>query len=378
MIKVKSHIKVFSHILVWCIILLVPIYIMSKEGTFDSKPYISYLVRTSILAILFYINYLFLIDIFLFKKQFLGYVVSNFVLVSALVIIQTMTLSVLMPPDSSSKRQFGFNPQKEQRREEQPPHGGTLPPPPIMQDERQLPHRPPFAMRIYSDYLMIVFVLGLSVAMKMTVRWYGDSIKFEQEKSGRLEADLRNLRSQLNPHFLFNTLNNIYSLIAIDQMKAQDSVHRLSNLLRYVLYDNDQKLVPIEKELEFTRNYIDLMRLRVSSNVRLDVLIENKGSSDMVASLMFMTLIENAFKHGLSSRGDCFIDIKILVEKQSGVLCTVENSLPDTSTNIESANSGIGLANLTKRLELIYPGKHEFIAEKRDDRFFTLLRIDFT
>lgn len=107
-------------------------------------------------------------------------------------------------------------------------------------------------------------------------------------------------------------------------------------------------------------------------------MIENKGSNDMIASLMFMTLIENAFKHGLTSKGECFIDIKILVEKETGVLCTVENSLPDVDTRIEAKNSGIGLANLTKRLELIYPGKHEFIVEHRPDSFFTLLRIDFT
>lgn len=349
----KNFIKIFSHILVWCIILLVPIYIMSKEGTFDSGPYISYMVRTGIFAVLFYVNYLYLIDKFLFNKQVIRYLVANIILITALLLVQTLLLDLLMPHPEFFQREM--TERKEGR------HPG-----------------PPFAMRIFSDYLLIFFVLGLSVAMKMTIRWYADSIKFEQAKSGQLEADLRNLRSQLNPHFLFNTLNNIYSLIAIDQIKAQDSVHRLSNLLRYVLYDNDRKLVPIEKELEFTRNYIDLMKLRVSSNVRLNVMIENKGSNDMIASLMFMTLIENAFKHGLTSKGECFIDIKILVEKETGVLCTVENSLPDVDTRIDAKNSGIGLANLTKRLELIYPGKHEFIVEHRPDSFFTLLRIDFT
>lgn len=326
---------------------------MSREGTFDSGPYVSYMVRTAIFAVLFYLNYLYLIDRFLFKKQIAGYLVANIILIIGLLLVQNLLLDLFMPHS-------GFF-RDEMSRGRQGRHPG-----------------PPFAMRVFSDYLLIFFVLGLSVALKMTIRWYADSIKFEQAKSGQLEADLRNLRSQLNPHFLFNTLNNIYSLIAIDQIKAQDSVHRLSNLLRYVLYDNDSKLVPIEKELEFTRNYIDLMKLRVSSNVKLNVLIENKGSNDMIASLMFITLIENAFKHGLSSKGDCFIDIKILVEKETGVLCTVENSLPDTDNRIEAKNSGIGLANLTKRLELIYPGKHEFTVEHHSNSFFTLLRIDFT
>ncbi len=326
---------------------------MSKEGTIDSGPYISYITRTGMFAALFYINYLYLIDKFLFRKQLLAYIVVNIVLITGLILSERMLTEVLMP-EPHFRHNEEFNPEKRD-------HPG-----------------PPFAVKMFFDYLFIVFVLGVSVAIKMTTRWYADSIKFEQAKSGQLEADLRNLRSQLNPHFLFNTLNNIYSLIAIDQIKAQDSVHRLSNLLRYVLYDNDRKLVPIEKELEFTQNYIDLMKLRVSSNVKLNVLIENKGSNDMIASLMFMTLIENAFKHGLSSKGECFIDIKILVEKETGVLCTVENSLPDTENRIEAKNSGIGLSNLTKRLELIYPGKHEFTIEHHPNSFSTLLRIDFT
>ncbi|PXV58905.1 histidine kinase [Dysgonomonas alginatilytica] len=352
--SLKFFIKIFSHILIWCIVLLVPVYIMSREGTFDNRPYISYLTQLSIFALLFYVNYLYLIDKLLFHKQFLTYVCVNIVLIAMLVGIQTIAMDFIFSspyndtPPPMAERGAGGSPRR---------------------------HKPPLGMRIFTDYLLIVFVIGLSVAIKMTARWYRDSINLEKVKSTQLEADLRNLRSQLNPHFLFNTLNNIYSLIMIDQHKAQDSVHRLSNLLRYVLYDNDRKFVPIDKELEFTRNYIDLMKLRISSNIHLNVVIENKDSKDMVASLMFMTLIENAFKHGLSTQKDSFIDIKILVEKEKGVLCTVENSVSES--NMEVRNSGIGLANLTKRLGLIYPQNHELIVERRSESFFVLLRIDF-
>lgn len=349
--NVKNSIKLFLHVLIWCIVLLVPVYIMSREGTLDSRPYMYYLMQVGTFAILFYFNYLFFIDKLLFNKQFVAYVCVNVILIAVLIGAQTIVQEFLMPP-----------------------HHNPLP---HMAGRSPMERRPPIGMRIFTDYLLIVFVIGLSVAIKMTARWYRDSINYEKVKSTQLEADLRNLRSQLNPHFLFNTLNNIYSLIVIDQHKAQDSVHRLSNLLRYVLYDNDRKFVPIDKELEFTRNYIDLMKLRISSHIRLSVLIDNKDSKDMIASLMFMTLIENAFKHGLSTHKDCFIDIKILVEKEKGVLCTVENSISESETSLESRNSGIGLANLTKRLELIYPQNHELIVERRSESFFVLLRIDF-
>lgn len=348
----RRIIKIFPHILVWGIILLVPIYFMLKDGVFDEGAYISYIIRGGVLAVLFYLNYLYLIDRLLFRKQFVRYVVVNILLVVALAVLQSVLFDLLISPHF---HEFGADARV------RPPK----------------PPGPPLGMVMFSNYVLNIFVLGLSVALKMTIQWYGDSIKFEQAKNGQLEADLRNLRSQLNPHFLFNTLNNIYSLIASDQHKAQDSVHRLSSLLRYVLYDNNSNFVPIDKELEFTRSYIDLMKLRLSSNIKLNVLIENQGGHSTIATLMFMTLIENAFKHGFSTSEDAFIDIQILVEKDSGVICTVENSVPEKGNQIESANSGIGLANLRKRLQLLYPQKHRLEIECRPYSFFAMLRIDF-
>jgi len=324
---------------------------MSREGTLDSKPYYFYVIKIIVFAIVFYINSFYLIEKFLFNKKFVQYAVINIGLIALLLLAQSFFTDLLM----------GMPPER------------TMPPEPGRPPK---PHNPPFAMKLLFEYLMVFFVIGLSVAIKTTTRWYRDSINLEQAKSVQLEADLRNLRSQLNPHFLFNTLNNIYSLIAIDQSRAQDAVHRLSNLLRYVMYENDVKFVPIDKELEFTKNYIDLMKLRLSPNVKFDVLIESKGSTDMIASLMFITLIENAFKHGINNGENSYIDISILVDPGKGVLCTVENSLFEKENNMET-RTGIGLANLSKRLDLLYPDKHEFVVEKRTDSFFTLLRIDF-
>lgn len=326
---------------------------MYRQGALDMGPYaLSYFIRTAIFAVLFYVNYFYLIDKFLFKKEFVSFIAWNVLLIIILLGFQTVTLQALMPPHI----------------------------PNIEFIDR--PHsiknvRPPYAMKMYTDYMLVFLVLGLSVALKTTMRWYSDTVKFEQAKNIQLEADLQNLRNQLNPHFLFNTLNNIYALIAIDSTKAQDSVHRLSNLLRYVLYENETKFVPLQKELEFTKNYIDLMALRLSSNVKLNVLIDDTDSSDKIASLMFITLIENAFKHGLNAGKESFIDVKILVEKGKGVLCTVENSISESETTIEKKNSGIGLDNLSKRLELIYPSKYEFTTERKENSFYALLRINF-
>jgi hypothetical protein len=347
---IKKGIPPFMHIIFCVAILVIPLIVMSRSGSAPDHYYYGYLMRTGMLILLFYINYLILIDKLLFKKQFVLYIIVNALLIAGTVLLQNLLLDILIgpPPVPEGIRR-----------------GGGLGP------------RPPQEMRILSDYTLIILAIGMSVALKVTMRWYKDSINLETIKATQLEADLKNLRSQLNPHFLFNTLNNIYSLIAIDTHKAQDSVHRLSNLLRYILYENDQKFVPINKELEFTRNYIDLMRLRLGSNVKVDVLIKDGDSDHPIASLLFITLIENAFKHGINNGSDSFIDIKIFVDHKKGVLCTVENSVGQEKNDIEAKNSGIGLANLRKRLELLYPQNYEFTVKQEENHFSALLCINF-
>jgi sensor histidine kinase YesM len=323
---------------------------MSLEGKMDNIPYMSYTIRVVVCGIIFYINYLYLIDKFLFNKKFLQFILFNLLLVIFLLGVQTIIHEFfLMMQDR--------------------------PRPPMM---NKLPHKPHIAMRLIWDFSLASLVIGLSVAIKMTMQWYNDSIKMEQIRNRQLEADLKNLRNQLNPHFLFNTLNNIYSLIAIDQVKAQESVHRLSNLLRYVLYENETNYVPIEKELEFTKNYIDLMKLRLGSGVKLNTLIDCKNSNNQIAPLIFITLIENAFKHGIMSGKDSFIDIKILVESNRGVLCIIENSLNEQDKTSPDKSSGIGLVNLNQRLELLYPNKYQLEVKNNNTSYSTLLRIDFT
>ena len=259
-IDIKKGIPPFIHIIFCFIILIVPLLVMSRNGTTEFRHYPGYFIRTGVLIILFYVNYLYLIDKFLFKRQFVLYFLINIALIAGTIFFQNIFFEFVAgphPPIESMRRRDMLN---------------GMP-------------RPPREMRLLSDYVLPILAIGMSVAVKATLRWYKDSINLETVKAAQLEADLKNLRSQLNPHFLFNTLNNIYSLIAIDTHKAQDSVHRLSHLLRYILYENDQQFVPISKELEFTQNYIDLMRLRLSSNVKLNVLIKNGNCNNLSQSI---------------------------------------------------------------------------------------------
>ena len=193
-------------------------------------------------------------------------------------------------------------------------------------------------------------------------------------ENARSEAELQNLKSQLNPHFLFNTLNNIYSLIAIDPDRAQFAVHDLSRLLRHVLYEDNQKFVSLDHELNFMKSYIELMSLRLSGNVELKVDLPDDGKGVLVAPLLFITLIENAFKHGVSPTEPSFIHIRFSWLENSGICCYIENSY-FPKKEIDRSGSGIGLENLKKRLDLLYPGKYDLRTEREGNEFVAQLKI---
>ena len=196
----------------------------------------------------------------------------------------------------------------------------------------------------------------------------------ELEKN-MVEAELNNLKSQLNPHFLFNTLNNIYSLIAFSPDRAQKAVHDLSRLLRYVLYESSQPAVSLGKEENFIRNYVELMRIRLPEHVEVKTDISIERPEAAIAPLLFISLIENAFKHGVSNSKPSFIHIKIQQEENK-VICSIKNSYFPKEEGRDKSGSGIGLQNLQRRLDLLYPGTHIFSTEQVGDTYCSLLVLD--
>lgn len=221
--------------------------------------------------------------------------------------------------------------------------------------------------------VLYLLVVGASVAVRMTGSWYRTEAARQQLEHAHTEAELQNLKSQLNPHFLFNTLNNIYSLIQIDPVRAQQAVHDLSRMLRYVLYDSSQPTVPLRSEIEFLRDYIELMRIRLPHHVKLFVSLPEDPESTPVAPLPFISLVENAFKHGVSNDKPSFIVIDIR-EEGGQLICRIKNSCFPKAAS-DRSGSGIGLRNLSKRLEMIYPGRHTFEYGEQENTYVALLCI---
>ncbi len=227
---------------------------------------------------------------------------------------------------------------------------------------------------ITRDLVFHFLTVGLSVAFRLYVKWAEIEAKNKAIEAERKEIELKNLKNQLNPHFLFNTLNNIYSLVVIDTQKTQSAIHQLSQLLRYMLYENKEELVPLENEIKFINNYIDLMKLRLSSNIKLNIDIDECNCSGLkIAPFMFISLIENAFKHGICNDKHAFICISIHLTGNV-VECSVENSYCPKAKS-DKSGSGIGISNLKKQLAIIYPNRHKFEQFCNADKHSSILKI---
>lgn len=338
------------HIIGWGIFFALPLFFYREEGvSITLNRYLGYCFVPLTCLIIFYINFLGLIEQQLFRRKVSLFILSNIMLV--------LLMGVLLHFWQDFYRAHLSDPLPDALQ--------TL--------KKSLPH-PPRYVFIARDMLLMALTVALSVAIKMTGGWYETENEKQELKKAQAEAELQNLKNQLNPHFLFNTLNNIYSLIAINQDKAQYAVHDLSRMLRHVLYENNQHFVSIDKEFEFMKSYIELMSLRLSKSTRLDVTIPPTGNGAMIAPLLFIPLLENAFKHGVSSTQESFISIRFEIQDGNRICCQVENSNYPKKDN-DRSGSGIGLTNLRRRLELLYPGKYIFNTEKRDERFVTQLII---
>lgn len=333
------------HVATWCVLLGMPFFFTGRGGeTVTIESYLRFLVMPVSFMIVFYLNYFLLIRHYLFTrraKQFLG--INLLMIIGMMLFVHT--LMQILPDDGRRRPEHKHEPRWQE------------------------------AVGFYlGNVILYSLVAGVSVAIRMTNGWYQvESLRQELERS-RAEAELQNLKSQLNPHFLFNTLNNIYSLIAFSPERAQEAVHDLSRLLRYVLYDSSQPYVSLEKELDFIHNYVELMRIRLPEHVELKTDIPSAQPGTRVAPLLFISLIENAFKHGVSNSQPSFIHIRIQ-EDNKNIICEILNSYFPKNAAQDKSGSGIGLVNLEKRLSLLYPNCYTFHHEQEGDIYYSLLSI---
>lgn len=328
----RSKLVYLIHASIWIIIFLSPLMSFNHGNGVSLREFVFFSVGPLSLFVVFYLNYLWLTPhLFVTNRK------SYFWIINVIVIV-SMGIALHYWMTFTHPRPMG-------------PHGPDF-----------MRHSPAPLVTVFL-ILRNIFNLTISAVIAMSVqlafRWHQSETARREAEAARTEAELKNLRSQINPHFLLNTLNNIYALTAFDTARAQEAILELSKMLRYMLYDNEEQYVNLEKEVQFLTNYVRLMRIRLSADVdvRMDTAIPSPCCI-RIAPLIFISLIENAFKHGVSATHPSFIHISLKADDESITFHIRNSNYPKGS--VDRSGHGIGLQQVATRLEMAYPGTYEW------------------
>jgi two-component system LytT family sensor kinase len=238
------------------------------------------------------------------------------------------------------------------------------------------PVRPRMRRRgIVDTYNIAIFFLVFTVGTCIAViqRWLKTEETRKETESQRVNTELSFLKSQINPHFFFNTLNNIYSLAIIRSEKTAPAVMKLSSIMRYILTETTQDYVPLQNEVDFINNYIELQQVRLTDKTTVNFISIGETENKMIAPLIFIPFVENAFKYGISTIQSSNIEIK-LESKENSIEFNVSNYIIPSENNMLE-NTGIGINNVKRRLELMYPNKHILTHSFQDNHYYVHLEI---
>ena len=359
-----NKITILLHLLAWAILLGIPLFFIKRWQVGEDFIWFYY-INTIISGIIFYTNYILLVPRFFFNSRRYRYFLSAIIFIICFYFVSDISNRLVFKYVPGKGNMEEFSRPAERDREKGPPVGGKM------------FGGPPFGRCTFIIIPLIrcflsFFSLGLRVLERNSRI---EKLQKELEKE-KLNSELAFLKNQISPHFFFNTLNNIYSLISINAEDSQKAVLGLSKLMRYLLYDSEHGNTLLSNEIDFMNNYIDLMKLRMSNKIDLKVSFPEKYEDINIPPLIFIPFIENAFKHGISYREKSFIDISMTTEKES-IKFRCVNSLVKIKEDNESVHSGIGLHNVTKRLNLLFPGRHDIKINKSETEFEVLLQINF-
>ena len=230
---------------------------------------------------------------------------------------------------------------------------------------------------IFFSFFIFIFILACSIAYR-TIRDKIVADNLAQEKENEfLKTELSLLRSQVSPHFMFNVLNNMVALARKQSDQLEPSLIKLSSLMRYMLYETDEEKVSLEKETEYLQSYIDLQQQRFGKKITINTKFVEPDATYFIEPMLLIPFVENAFKHGTGMIENAMINIEL--SAASGVLrFIVQNKYNPVSNEIKDKASGIGLANVGRRLELLYNHDHELSIEKSNDLFTVRLQIQLS
>lgn len=327
---------ILAHIAVWLCFALFLIY---PSIEFGRKTPTDIPINIGLTIVIFYINYFYLVPNFLLRKKLNTYIFWSFF---------TITLTILI------SNYFSV-----------PPFEDRMPP--FGREPRSRILRQPLIFT-----LIFIIPFTVSTVLKMYAEWRKNEELRKVTEKEKINSELQFLKTQLNPHFLFNSLNTIYSLSVKKSSDTSEAILNISELMRYMLYEANRELVPLEKEVNYLKNYIQLQRLRLPDGESVKLKINGDAQGKLIAPLLFIAFIENAFKYGTDFQGNT--DIEICLEiLDSSIKLYVKNIVGAYVS--KEGSSGVGIVNVENRLKLLYPNTHE-LDIKNDGTYYTVfLRV---
>lgn len=226
-------------------------------------------------------------------------------------------------------------------------------------------------IRTQTIWFFFLMVTGFSLAIELTFELFRQILSRQEIEAEKNKAELALYKAQINPHFLFNTLNTLYALVLSGSDKTESAFVKFSGILRYMYSQSGSELIPAERELDYIRQYVDLQKLRLNRHTQVNLAIDMADKQVLIPPMILITFVENVFKYGTSSDTDCTVYIHICVDEDR-LLLETENTV---MRRREDGNQGIGIANCRKRLELLYPGRYELRVGESDNQYKTYLTI---
>lgn len=341
---IKRHRILLLHLSFWCVYFSFFFYqirfpIRGQEVSFwDAFKNTSFEVL--FMALVVYLNYFFFLPRFLKHKSLVRYVVEFSIPFAALVRAFILLKRYLI--DGNTQKICYFYEDK-------------------------------FTVNVVLSTLFIVIFVGM---LKFAEGWFELEAKKKEIENEKLTSELRFLKAQINPHFLFNTLNNLYYLAFTNSPNTTEVIAKLSQMMRYMIYDSNHAKVPLMKEIEYMKNYISLEKLRLNEPIPINFEVTGNTNGVLIVPLIFISFLENAFKHGVSNNfSGAWITADILLEGTACIYTVANSKLPQSLVNQEE-QSGIGLKNVKRRLELSYPDNFELEIEDNADEYRVRLKLN--
>ncbi len=339
----QKHRMLTLHTLFWCSYFLLFFYQISGRGSEQprafSEVFLNASTHTLFLMSVAYVNYFIFLPRFLHHKNGVRYALE-FLIGAVIILVVYVIIKRWIADGYTHQAKFYYN------------------------------HRFPI-----SSFVTSVLTASFVAVLRFFTEWKDLEEQRKELRNEKLSAELKFLRSQVNPHFLFNTLNNLYSLAYSKSPQTTEVISRLSQMMRYMVYDSNHDQVPLEREVDYMQNYISLEKLRLNDQIPIQFEIDGDLGQKKIAPLLLIPFLENAFKHGVSNTNpESWVKANLHVNA-SHLTFEVTNSISGQSGTAGSAQSGIGLENVRKRLELNYPDRHELKISQNNKQFNAKLDI---